>query len=318
MGAWGYKLFENDFTMDIKDTIEYSLDSKIPTSFIISDLKMHFPLGELEPIEKLQFWIAIGYTIWLRGYKNESVLKKALHSINEYRQMLDLNFEGYQIVIDELNQIEKTLKTDPPKVKRTREKYICPWKLDDVFAYPIKKDPYGNHQLTGAYLILHKVGESNKYLNSVFPIVEIKIALNGKLPITKEDIDDLDYMIVGIRKKNDVSHNFTHILDQVRPYDTNSDHNYCIDNDGYLRFYQYIISGDSNSDIPEKLIYLGNFRDLKPPLDGNYYLPQYDATSGCYWKDFDNVMMWLYHGITLKEKETELIETRLLRKIDKI
>jgi len=316
MGTWGYKLFENDFTMDIKDTIEYGLDSKIPTSYVISELKMQLPLDELEPIEKIQFWIAVGYTIWLRGYKNKSAFHKALRFIDEYRQKIDYSFEGYQEVIDELNEIEKKLKTDPPKVKRTREKYVCPWKLNDVFAYPLKKDPYGDHQLTGAYLILHKVGEDNRYLNNIYPIVEIKIALNGKIPQTKEDIDNLDYIIVRRREKTEYSHGFTNILDQLRPYDEKSDHSYSIDDDGYLRFYQFIISGDSNKDIPENLIYLGNFKDLKPPIDGNYYLPEYDATYGCFWKDFDNVMMWRYHRIILKEKDAELIETRLLRKFE--
>lgn len=316
MGTWGYKLFENDFTMDIKDTIEYGLDSKLPTSYIISELKMQLPLDELEPIEKIQFWIAVGYAIWLRGYKNKSAFHKALRFIDEYRLKIDYSFEGYQEVIDELNEIEKKLKTDPPKVKRTREKYVCPWKLNDVFAYPLKKDPYGDHRLTGAYLILHKVGEDNKHLNNIYPIVEIKIALNGKIPQTKEDIDNLDYIIVGRREKTDNSHGFTNILDQLRPYDEKSDHSYSIDDDGYLRFYQFIISGDSNQDIPENLIYLGNFKDLKPPIDGNYYLPEYDATSGCFWKDFDNVTMWLYHRIILKEKDAELIETRLLRKLE--
>lgn len=301
MGTWGKRLFENDFTLDIKDEIESYLDSRMPTASIIREIMDGFPTEDLDEIEIHQLWITIAYTLWEKGYKNKQATQRALQHIDKYVQTIDESTEGYISIMDELSQIRDKLLTDPPKRKRSRQKYVCPWKIGDVFAYAIKDDPYGDHRLVGEYFLFHKVGESFEDKKNTYPIVEIKVTKDMKIPQSREEIEELDYVAVSRRRTSDYSHNNTNILKQLRPYNEYYDLNFVLDEDGELRFYQYELYGHSEADIPKDLVFIGNYAYLKPPLDANYYLPEYKINSGCYWKDIESVLTRLYHGITLKE-----------------
>lgn len=311
MGTWGYGLFENDYAMDLKEEIESYLDSRAPLTHIISELRKIYLMKNIDEIESFQFWIVVGYTFWQKGYISKATTKKAIDSIEAYTKRLDSTFDGYQTMVDELNMIKEKLTTKTLGVKRKRLSYICPWNIGDVYALPIKDDPYGEHPLIGEYFILHKVGEYDKYKGNVYPIVEIKVTQNGRLPETIDDIEKLPYVIVLREKSTEYSHNNTSILNQLKPYDQNAKHSYFIDESGFLRFYQFKIYGNSIDEIPTDVIFIGNMKHIKPPVDANYYLPEFESISMCYWKDLENLLCFKTHFYNMQEHDISFLDKKI-------
>jgi hypothetical protein len=300
MDSWGYKLFDNDFTMILKEEIEFYLDSRIPTHFIISELSMIIPFEELDEKKRYLVWIVVGYTFWLRGFKSTRANQKALSCIEQYFKKIDISNESTQILFNELNMIKEKLLSHPPKMNKIRLKYVCSWKIGDVYSYPISNDLYGEHQLNGEYFLIHKVGENKDNKNNTYPVVEIKVTSDGVLPSSKEEIDKLDYVVVSRMEPTFNSHGGINIKDQLKP-------NYVLDENGYLRFYQFEISGNSINDLPKNIRYIGNFTNLKPPIDANYYLPQYATNQGCHWRHFENLIAWFAHFHFIKEYDSTYI-----------
>src|SRR5690606_35154251 len=138
MGIWGSKLFDNDLTQDIKDSFEVLIASKFPVKQIISEIKEEQHYDELEAVEQHVVWVAAAMVVWNNGYKDKDIFKKGLNSID----ILIKDFELDEDLKEELEGYRKDLLAEPPKIKRKREYYVCPWKIGDVYALKITKDMY--------------------------------------------------------------------------------------------------------------------------------------------------------------------------------
>lgn len=155
MGFWGEKIFENDFTLDVKDTIESGLSIGVSIREIIGDIKDEIDFDMLSIIEQNLFWIASSTTLWENGRKDSKLFKKGIESI-------DLFLSDYQVSEElkaELVDYRNKLHNQPPKKRTKRSPYICPWKIGDVFALPIEKDENVDNGLNGRYFIFIKRDE---------------------------------------------------------------------------------------------------------------------------------------------------------------
>lgn len=279
MGYFGLKLFDNDLTLDIKDQLEFGIESKIPISFLISELRLEMHYDELPTEEQHLFWIAASITIWNLGYKNQSVFNKGLVSITKLVSDFKLSDE----LESELFEIADKLKQNPPKINRKREYYVCPWKIGDVYALPIEKDEHESNNINGKYFLLIKRDEYH-FRKHVYPIVEVKLA--DKYKLTEQEINDLDFINVSFYKHDswgeDQSVKFSPPIYK--------------DKLGYAPETCYEISGNKISDIPKKLIYVGNFKDIKKSNKSNYYMEEFKSHYvGSNWRHVEEQLIHKYY-----------------------
>lgn len=87
------------------------------------------------------------------------------------------------------------------------------------------------------------------------------------LPVTKDAYDALPYiMIHTVRPYNELSH----LSKYIERYSAEERY-YTVAGD-VVPFYKHIFKGDSVDEIPDSLIYVGNFPEIKSPIKANTYL----------------------------------------------
>lgn len=65
-------------------------------------------------------------------------------------------------------------------------------------------------------------------------------------------------------------------------------HEIYIDEDGQYPLKYYEISGTSNDEIPDKIIFIENYDDLELPTKTNFFLNEHKSSySGNFWKDVE-------------------------------
>ena len=163
MGYWGIGLYDNDTSLDIKDTFDerfrYGTSIEDVTSYMIeyfSDLK-----SDLN--EERLFWITLADIQWEYGILLQEVLDKALNCIDsggDLELWKDNNSDYIQRekVLSDLKY--KLLSPLPPAKKRVGLRaYKCKWKIGDVYSYKLESEFSKEKGLYGRHLLIQKVDE---------------------------------------------------------------------------------------------------------------------------------------------------------------
>lgn len=162
------------------------------------------------------------------------------------------------------------------------------WKDGDTFALKIVN--CDNSFYNDKFLILNFI-KRDYHLNVKYPFFRIKIVDNID-SINKKKLDNPDYIITNIFNIAESSAILDEILDENRKK---------ADNYGYLYQYQVNILTNSKYNIPNDLIYLGNFK-LNEPV--NEYIPWTPHNIRFeLWKDIVNESVWLYESYNLRKSE---------------
>ena len=199
MGNWGPGLYQNDITQDVKDDFEESHRAGKPVSEITAKLMADYEDIMGDPAEEPLFWFALADTQWRFGVLLPTVKEKALEWLDKGCACPPIQKIGFS---DEaqwnqtLMQLKKELISPPPSPKRParRRAYQCPWKIGDVFAYPLKSELAKEKGLYGRYFLIQKVDETVWYPRHIVPIVYVKITKDDTLPANLEEYNQLEYV----------------------------------------------------------------------------------------------------------------------------
>lgn len=257
---WGFELYQNDISLDVKDTFEDLFRSGNSVQDITDKLTEDYKtiMGDTE--EEPLFWWALADTQWNLGVLMPWVKELALYWIEKGRgtspsQSMDMS-----------DLKAKLLSPQPPAKKlRKRRTYKCQWKLGDVFAYHLESDLAKERGLYGRYFLIQKVDEGMWYPGHIVPIVYVKITNDNRLPANVEEYNRLEYVQTGFSKYEE---RFWPI-DMTRPQEDiaeKSKINYQVDEYGFLPRYRTELLNTSQKVIPANLIYVGNFANAIPPL----------------------------------------------------
>ena len=308
MGLWGYELYQNDISLDVKDEFEELFDAGKTVQDITDKLTEDYRdiMGDID--EEPLFWFALADTQWNLGVLLPSVKEKALYWIDKYRDIFNCQTIGMSAkmkrkkVLDDLQ--EKLLSSQPPLKKRVKKRiYKCQWKIGDVFAYQMESDLAKEKGLYGRYFLIQKVDEGVWYPGHIVPIVYVKITRDTNLPSNTEEYNQLEYVQTWFTKYEE---RFWPI-DMSRPQEDLAEKtklNYEVDEYGFLPQYRIMLLNISKKAIPSKLIYLGNFIHADCPR--NEFIPHSkNNISPVFWKKFDETfetkMIKLYCGHNLRE-----------------
>lgn len=83
MGTWGFKLYQNDTALDIKDEFEKLFNAGKAIQQITDELIEDYKNIMGDPDEEPLFWLALADTQWNFGVLLPVVKEKALYWINK-------------------------------------------------------------------------------------------------------------------------------------------------------------------------------------------------------------------------------------------
>lgn len=304
MAFWGIKLNQNDTSLDVKEQFESMIklgeNVEDATNKLINEYECMMNIQH----EKAAFWFSLADTQWNMGLLLPFVKEQALKCIEE---SFDVNcVQGEQDHLEEkqkamFDKLKKKLITPQPepKISRRSRLFKCNWKYGDVYAYPIECELAKERNLNNRYLLIRKVDEGIWYPGHIIPIVTVKITNDNKLPQTVDEYNRLEYVQTWFTKYED---RFFPI-DFSRPKEDIAEKSkliYITDEYGFLPQYRMKIICTSKKSIPEKLIYIGCFRNVLEP--NNEFIPHSKINiSSETWGDFENVILKRYFLHNLRE-----------------
>lgn len=289
MGNWGYKLYQDDDALDVKEEfiqlLKKGLDCESATKELI---RSNIPLVKDEDTAPI-FWFVLADVQWKYGILLDDVKKMAIFHIENGSDIARWRAEEPKLAEKregELQQLkEKLLSPQPPAKKiKVERQYRCEWKLGDTYAYPLLSDCAKENGLYGEYFIFYKVGERVYHPSHIIPIVLVKLTENGRLPKTKDEFDALNFV-------KHASYRETLVIDQTISQK---------DEDGFYPFYRISLINTSKRIIPKTLIFLGNFQEIRLPAVEAFPSHPVGYTSFL-WKNFDEQMIKCYRLHTLKQ-----------------
>lgn len=170
MGFWGTKLYQNDYTLDIKDAFVELIQRKNineTTAIIYNDFYDEDP--NYEPL----FWYAISDVQKEYGFLDDITLKKALEWIDREGGInLWETKKQKEKWITELSKLKIKLldNTIPIKKIKKKEKFNHhPWEIGDLVAYKFNSDVAKRKGVYGKFIVFQKIdnclGGSSDYVD---------------------------------------------------------------------------------------------------------------------------------------------------------
>ena len=255
MGSWGVKLNQNDFAEDIraqyKNKLSEGISNEVATNELITDYG-----GILDDIDDgPNFWFILADQQWKLGRLLPIVKEQALLWIEKGGD-LELWYAESQELGDARKKVLEDLKVQisspQPEVKKISKKrhYICPWKIGDVFAYPLISNLAKENGLHGKFIIF-QVAAKRKMKKNVdeYPVVRCWIAEELTFPPKTTCVKWSSI------PRNDGNYN-----------------------------YGYFMIASSIRSVPKSIRFIGNFAEYIPVDDGGNIE---EASDGVIWKCFE-------------------------------
>lgn len=251
MGIWGPKLYEDDLAEDIKNEYEELLEKGKTNKEAIEDICQIYKEEIEDSDERAVFWMVLADILYKHKNLTKFVKEKALKEIelgeNLKRWKNEASKEDYIKRKKELENLRKKLyayKDHTSKIIsknknikkqekiKTEDNKNIEWAIGDTYAYRIENPKY-----EGQYFILRKVQDCMYNNNTRYQsaIIYVQITSDKKIPKNEEEISELEYIIIG--NEGNVKHEY--------------------------RMQLYQVPRKKN----EKLIYLGNFKNIITPKD---------------------------------------------------
>ena len=140
---------------------------------------------------------------------------------------------------------------------------------------------------------------SNCYLESIMPVVKIKVTQNGKIPTTVEEINELEYIQSGL-----YTYMYKYIVDV-----TVDDLRQPKDENNLTPCYEFQILTSSKRVIPKELQYIGNFvnKIVFPKIEYSVSNKRSFTTTSLeknvLWKSLEYSVIESYKNYNLKQAE---------------
>ncbi len=308
MGMWGFELYQNDTSLDVKEEFEELFNTGKTAQDITEKLTEDYKsiMGDID--EEPLFWLALADTQWNLGVLLPAVKEKALYWIDRNRGMLDcqtIDMSAKAKGKRNLDDLQAKLLSPQPPVKKPVKKrtYKCQWKVGDVFAFQLESDLAKERGLYGRYFLIQKVDEGTWYPGHIVPIIYVKITSDATLPSNVEEYNQLEYVQTWFTR---YENRFWPINMRCPQEDIaeKSKMNYQVDEYGFLPEYRALLLNTSKKVIPAKLIYVGNFANAVRPQ--NEFIPHakeniVTVSWNQFGETFETKMIKQYCGHNLRE-----------------
>lgn len=305
MSVWGPKLYQNDLSLDVRDSYKDLLRKGLQGEVITKILLERYSEAISDVDDAPFFWFALADTQWDLGRLEDLVKEKALYYIESGYDISRWEIENPKQVKDRIKVVtslkNKLNTVQPPEKKVCLYKlYRCEWEIGDVYAYPLNSDYAKEKELNGRYLLFHKIGETIYHPGHTIPIVRIKITTDAHLPLNESEINKLEYVQTSVTKYEERFLPFDGTRSIEEQIAEKSNIRYECDEYGYLPHYKVKLINTSKRAIPKNLIYIGNFLEITPPKIE--FTPHNDFNiPGFMWKYFEKSIIDRYYGYNCRQ-----------------
>ena len=269
MGAWGSGLYQDDVACEVRD---YYIDCLRDEDGSAEDKTINYFQDELNDDDDCAVvWFALADTQWKYGRLSETVKSKALEYIDNginLQLWTEADEKLYSKRENVLADLKNKLESPQPPQKRIpkQRRYICPWKIGDVFAFQINNEELNQHPLFHRWIVLQKVGNVEWYPCHTIPVMTAINSLKTTCP-TLEEISEFRFIKIG-------------------------KHYFQRDNQGlpigdFKYDYDFGLVMTSKRNIPDTFVYLGN-RNVERPT--NAYIRSQEKKAELFyfsWKDIE-------------------------------
>ncbi len=299
MGIWGFGLYDNDVTADIKDSFQELLEQDIAPKDIRTIIKEEYAELLLDPDEGLIATLALYDQLLDCGSLTKAERSKALEIISRIEQAecwINVSQEflsGRKNELARLRERFQTVENKKPSPKKKAK--TIPWEVGQLYALPITMEDAvaaGVPEIGNEYILLYVNGYQMEDKRDAH--FWVKLTENGELPRTAEDFDRLPFVQICS----------THMKDRLGPFRCCEDipkafqQQYCPDEWGELPEFTIKIFGAKREQPPVNLFYLGNCVGVTSP---EYEYFRYPFPDGAVWKYAEEYILNRYRIFTLKK-----------------
>lgn len=272
MGYWGTGLYQNDVSDDVKEAYLRALkdgnDNLTATKKIMEQCSDYIADEE----DSICFWLALADTQWNMGRLLPDVKDHALLCLERCFNDTEEEFPISKRTLTKLK--EKLMQPQPPEKRIPKERrYICPWKIGDVFAFQIGTETFREHPLFHHWIVIQKVRAIPWYPHHIIPVITVRYTPDENRPLLHEVST---YPFIPIAKR----------------FEKKDEHGRPI---GDFRFdYELGLIMTSKRNMPDTFFYLGK---LPVQMPKGAYQKEKCQESGCFhskWIDIEERLLGRY------------------------
>ncbi len=162
MGAWGYKLYQDDVACDVKDdylnSLRIGMTNEEATYSVIQGYESEYDYDEDEMI----CYFVLADIQWKYGRLLPEIRDKAIYYIDSEKDLerWDSDIDLYNKRKNELIKLKDKLLTPQPPMKNVSKLKVIRAKFNvgDLLLYQIKNEELKNHKWYGKFVALRIVG----------------------------------------------------------------------------------------------------------------------------------------------------------------
>lgn len=300
MGIWGAKIYDSDFTSDIRDSYQSYLASGMSPTWVQQRIYLDFADLFADPVEGPVAKLAMAELLWDSGALLPMDRDDAIAYIQSGGDLAfwEINYPHWVSARKkELIRIRGKLLSCMPsqKVRRTSVHKSFNWSVGEIYALPLSNsEEVKMLNLQGEYILIYIHSESEEIKGYRTPRVWTKITRNGCLPKTAHEFNQLEYIQIACTKMEDRYQPFASEKDI--PDDFRQE--YHPDDWGYLPEYTLMIYESRGNHPPQKMDLIGSFSNVEPPK-GNYM--RYRSGLGAAWKHVEEYLLYRYRLHNLRQ-----------------
>lgn len=195
MSVWGFGIFQNDISEDVKTEYVDLLHRNMSNEDIVQKLITDY--DDADESDKECFWTALAAIQWKYGRLTDSVKEKAFDYIDIALSNALVESKRKRVLTD----LKAQLNTDQPAEKKVRPYRLVKttWKNGDVYIYRITGCSAESKFYEGKFVLFRKVFESSVHPGHITPVVSVKLTEEASIPRTVEEYDKLPYCPVWKR-----------------------------------------------------------------------------------------------------------------------
>ena len=299
MCSWGFELYDDDVTSDIKDSFQELLEQDIAPKEIRSIIREEYADLLSDPDEGFVATLALYDQLLDCGSLTRTERSKALAiiaKIEETEHWINGTQEFLLGRLNELARLREKFQTVENKKPPPRKKVkTISWEAGQLYALPITMESAvaeGVPEIGNEYILLYVNGYQIEDKRDAH--FWVKLTENGELPKTAEAFDRLSFVQVCSTKMENRFGPFECYENVPQAFQQQ----YCPDEWDELPEFTVKIFGAKREQPPVNLIYLGNFVGVSSP---EYEYFRYPFPDGAVWKYAEEHILNRYRIFTLKK-----------------
>ena len=138
MGVWGYKLYDSDEALNIKDEFTLKIKQGKSKEEIIKEMIEENEEMIKDAEEAPIFWFTLADLLWKKGKLTKEVKERAIEYISNGKELERWKDEAeereYKKRKETLEKLKERLESPQPdeKIIKARKPYVTNWEIGDV------------------------------------------------------------------------------------------------------------------------------------------------------------------------------------------